>query len=178
MAAQRAPAGAHAADDLRLVAGSHLPELDPNMEHRRQVLHQIAEIHTAVRRKEKDDPAVIEAVLRSDDLHFQPPLLHLLPADHQGVMLPRLVGIDLCRILLRRTAEDLLQGLLHAVFADPVIAEDHRSVLRSFRRVRDDMVTAAERLPVRRKSIDFSDFTESDADHFCHGFNFLSLCSA
>ena len=178
MAAERAAAGPHAADDLRLVAGAHLPEFDPHMEDRRKILDQISEIHPAVCREEKDDPAVVETVLRSDDLHLKAPLHHLFPADHQCVVFPRLVRVDLFRVLLRGAPQDPFQRLLQLGLADLVIPEDHRSVLRPLRSIRDDVIAAAVGLPVRRKCIDFSDFTESDADHFCHGFTFLSLCSA
>ena len=174
--AQRAPAGAHAADDPGLVPDTHLTELDPHVEDRRQVLHQVAEIHSSVRSEEKQELTVIERILRPDDLHVQLPLIHLSPADHQGILFPVLVVPDLLFILRGRPADDLFSLGVFFRRVVRVVPEDHCPVFISFCRFRDDVVSPPEDKISRIKGIDLSDLAEPDSDYCRHSkISFLLL---
>ncbi len=74
-------------------------------------LDEVAEIHTAVRREEKQKLAAVERVLRVNELHVKLVRGDLLLADGKGVLCALYVPFGCGKILLRRHAQNLAQRL-------------------------------------------------------------------
>ena len=98
-AAQRAPAGAVAAEHLGLVAHADLTHLDAGAELRRQLANQLAEIDSALGSEIEHQPRPVERLLDPRQLHRQPALPHLHQRDAMRLTLA---------LLLRPARDDVL----------------------------------------------------------------------
>src|SRR5690606_13328731 len=80
-AAELAAADADAADELRLVAGADLLQLDAGLESRRELLDEIAEVDPAGRREVDDDLVAAELDVALEDRHLELELVDAAPGD-------------------------------------------------------------------------------------------------
>ena len=109
MTAQRPTAGAVASQKLGLVSYPHLSKFDSGTENRRQILYQCTEIHSAVRGKVKQCLSPVKGIFHIDQLHFQPMLLNLLPANLKRFSFLFMIYFVLLPILLCGLSENFLK---------------------------------------------------------------------
>ena len=165
LAAEGSAAHAESADHLGLVAHADLPQLDASTEDGGQILDQLAEVHTAVRREEEQQLAAVKGTLRRDELHFEPVRSDLLLADLKGLLFLFLILCVRALVLLGRRAQDLAQRQHQLARLDRVVACRADAELIAARRVDDNMRTGCQRQSGRVKIIGFCVVAEADVHH-------------
>jgi hypothetical protein len=100
MAAIRASADRHTADNPGLVPNPDLPELNSSFKMGYQVLYQLPKIDAVLRGKEKDNLRLIQKEMRRDELHPKAPFLDPLSSDliRRGLFLHK--GFAFCQIFV------------------------------------------------------------------------------
>ena len=176
MAAEGPAAAAIAAQDLGLVADSHLAQLDAGAEHSCQVLDQLAEIHASVRCEIKKDLAVVKGIFGVDQLHIQAPLQDLFTADPESLPFPLAVFLLAAVIFLRADPDhrlerrgDILLFHFHGRAHDKAVLQSPGGL--------HDYVAAPGQLKIARvKIVYFAGSPEADSDDFHHaGFGFFHI---
>src|SRR5207342_3462536 len=110
-AAERTPAWTAAVETLGLVADADLPQLDPAVEARRQVLHQLAEVDAVLGREVERDAVTAEADLDLGQVHLQLAQLDPIAAVLECLALALAVVVLLVEILLGGLADDLARDV-------------------------------------------------------------------
>ena len=113
MAAQFPAADSNSSQNFGFIPHADLPQLDSGLEHAGQVLDQLPEIDSAVRRKIEQHFVVIEGIFRVDQLHFQLMLLNFLLTDGKGLLFLHLIRRFLLVVPLIGDSKHRLQGLYH-----------------------------------------------------------------
>ena len=117
-AAQHLAAMADAAHGAGLVANAHLAHVDVDVEPRREVAHELAEVDALLGREVEDGVVSVEHVLHVDGLDIEVALLGELAEDRLGLLALLLQFRHLDEVLLGRDADDgaqrraQLRGLL------------------------------------------------------------------
>ncbi len=131
VAAEHAAAYAAAAGHAGLVAHADLPKLDSDLEHRHEVLHELAKIHARLGAEVEEDLRFFEEVVRGDQLHGQIARRDLLLAGLESLLLALVVRLDLAQVLGGRDAldrHDLVLGHLPRVVHDALELADIAAV--------------------------------------------------
>src|SRR5436190_5937307 len=110
-AAERAAAGAVAAEHLGLVAHADLAHLDAHAEVRREVADQLAEIDPRLGGVVEDQPRAVEHVLDLRQLHRQAALADLELRDALGLLLALRLLQPLHHVVLARAPDDHLRRI-------------------------------------------------------------------
>src|SRR5262245_63893186 len=111
-AAERTAARPVPAQPLGLVADADLPHPDAQAERRREIAHELPEVHTRFGRVIEDEARAVERVLDLRQLHRQPALADLQLSHAMGLDLPLLLSQLLDDVVARRTAQDDLRRVL------------------------------------------------------------------
>ena len=168
VAAQRPAAASDPAEQLGLIPHADLAELNPCLENAGKILHQFTEINAPVCRKIKEHFAVVKCILRPDELHIQPALPDLLPADPVRLFFMFMVFPVAKIVLLCRHANDVLQGTRDLIFTDFRRRDDHRSVFDSPGRLDDHMIVITHLEAGGIKIIHLADISEFHSYNFRH----------
>ena len=168
VAAERASADPHAAQDFRLVPDSDLTKLDPCLKNAGQIFYQLAKIDPSVRRKVKEHLAVVKCIFRPDELHVQLALRDFFLADAIGFLLLPEVFIFPGSVIFIGHAHNTLQRLRNLFILNLHRAHDDGSVFNAPRRFHDDVVVIMDIEAPRIKIIYLACISEFYAYNFSH----------
>ena len=129
-----------------------MAQLNAGAKDRCQILDQLAEVHTAIRREIKQNLIEIKCIFDGDQLHIQLVLRNFLFANRKGFLCALLIG-------------------LYDLFIR-MCGNGNFSIFYAPRRLNDDMLSHRCLDAARVKIIYFSDFFESDA------YNLSQICSS
>ena len=192
-AAERTPADAEPAEHLRLVADADLPQLYPRVEDGREVLHQLAEVHADLGGEIEQELRVVKGVFRPDELHREAVVLDLLPADLEGLVLERAVGLPAVGVLVGRDAEEGTEGGHDLRRGDEFVRRRREAVFDAARRLDDDGISRLHRVLSGREIVNLAAVAEphahdldtfsgcvplfGDEDFVVHDIDLLRLCA-
>src|SRR5208337_4990867 len=119
-----------------------LAQLYADLEHRDEVLHELAEVHPRLGREIEEHLRLLEEVVRGDELHGEVARGYLLPAGIEGLLLALAIGLYLAEVVFGGDPLDghdlvlpYLPGLFHdalqLAYVPPVAGgDDHHRALR------------------------------------------------
>ena len=168
VAAQGPAAASDPAEQLGFIPHADLAQLNPGLENAGKILHQFTEIDTPVCRKIKEHFTVVKCILRPDELHIQPALPDLLPADPVRLFFMFMVLPVAKIILFRRHANNIFQGTRDLIFANFRRRDNNRSVFDSPGRFDDHMIVVTHLKAGGVKIIHLTDISEFHSYNFRH----------
>ena len=174
MAAQRTSANTDSSHQFRLVAHTDLPQLDPCAEHACQILHQLSEVDSSIRRKIEQYLVVVKSILGIDQFHLQSVTADLLLTDLKCLPLFDLIIGLLLRIPLCGYAQHRFQGLYHLGIVHLRHTGHHQPILDSSGRLYNNMVSSLDLILQRIKIIHLPCGPKSYTNYFCHFSDYLS----
>ena len=145
------------------------------MEHARQILDQIAEVHAAVRGEIKDDLGIIKRILDAHKLHFQLVLRNLLHAQVKRLGFAALVALRRVQIGLRRLANDTLQRHHDGLVGHLARAGYDLAQLDAARGLHNYILARTRPHLAGTEIIYLTRLFEADADYRCHGLLVLPI---
>ena len=164
-AAEGPSADSQSAYHLRLVPNADLPQLDPGVENRGQIFHQLPEIHALIGSKEEKDLAAVKGHLSGHQLHIQAVLGDLLLADIIGFFLFAPVFGNDPLILGCCHTKYTAQWGHHLPFRNGVVAAGADAELRTPGSVDNDMVAGLQLQSGRVKKVDLLSRAELNIHH-------------
>ena len=170
LAAEGSAAYAKTSEHLCLIPHADLTQFDPRAEYARQILHQLAEIHTSFSREVEHDLAVVEGAFHLQQIHIQSARLDFLIAYVKGFFCLDFILIQPRDISVVSFAYNGLD--LTVEFAVVYLAALHHNLAAFGTANRlDNHVTAdPEVVLIRTEVVNLSAILESNSNYLRHYF--------